>query len=121
MEMKHWTKMGYSHKMNGKTDYLTLENDNLYTDMIKWIFHYTAQKMKFTITDFFSKCDQIRSFLRIWSHLLKKYVMENFIFRVVVACSYSKMNFYIGIFQDFDCKFRGTYFPEFLSLPLLLI
>ena len=32
----------------------------------------TAQKMKFSIKDFFSKCDQIRSFLRIWSHLLKK-------------------------------------------------
>ena len=40
----------------------------------------TAQKMKFSVTDFFSKCDQIRSFLRTWSHLLKKSVMENFIF-----------------------------------------
>ena len=30
--------------------------------------------------DIFSKCDQIRSFLRIWSHLLKKSLMENFIF-----------------------------------------
>ena len=30
----------------------------------------TAQKMKFSIKDFFSKCDQIRSFLRIRSHLL---------------------------------------------------
>ena len=33
---------------------------------------YTVQKMKFSIKDFFSKCDQIRSFLRIWWHLLKK-------------------------------------------------
>ena len=33
----------------------------------------------FSIKDFFSKCDQIRSFLRIWSHLLKKSLMENFI------------------------------------------
>ena len=32
----------------------------------------TAQKMKFSIKDFFSKCDQIRRKLRIWSHLLKK-------------------------------------------------
>ena len=40
----------------------------------------TAQKMKFSIKDFFSKCDQISSFLRIWSHLLKKSLMENFIF-----------------------------------------
>ena len=43
----------------------------------------TAQKMQFSIRDFFSKCDQIRSFLRIWKHLLKKSLMENFIFCVV--------------------------------------
>ena len=36
--------------------------------------------MKFCIKDFFSKCNQTRSFLRIWSHLLKKSFMENFIF-----------------------------------------
>ena len=40
----------------------------------------TTQKMKFSIQDIFSKCDQIRSFLRIWSHLLKKALIENFIF-----------------------------------------
>ena len=43
----------------------------------------TAQKMKFSIKAFFSKCDQIRSFLRIWSNLLKKSLMENFIFYAV--------------------------------------
>ena len=42
-----------------------------------------AQKMKFSIKYFFSKCDQIRSFLLIWSHLLKKSLMENFAFGVV--------------------------------------
>ena len=36
--------------------------------------------MKFSIMDFFSKHDQIRRKLGIWSHLLKKSVMENFIF-----------------------------------------
>ena len=41
---------------------------------------HTAQKMKVSIKDFFSKCDEIRSFLRIWSQLLKKSLMENFIF-----------------------------------------
>ena len=40
----------------------------------------TTKKMKFSIKDFFGRCDQIRSFLRIWSHLLKKSLMENFIF-----------------------------------------
>ena len=39
--------------------------------------------MKFFFKDFFSKCDQIRSFLRIWSHLLKKSLMKNIIFCAV--------------------------------------
>ena len=33
--------------------------------------------MKFSIKGFFSKCDQIRRRLRIWSHLLTKSLMEN--------------------------------------------
>ena len=40
----------------------------------------TAQKMQFSNKDFFIKCDQIRSFLRIWSHLLKKSLIKYFIF-----------------------------------------
>ena len=52
---------------------------------VKWVnksmtFCCTAQKMKFSIKDFFSKCDQICRKLRIWSHLQKKSLMENFIF-----------------------------------------
>ena len=39
--------------------------------------------MKFSIKDFFNKCDQIHSFLRIWLHLMKKSLMENFIFCAV--------------------------------------
>ena len=46
-----------------------------------------AQKMKFSVKDFFSKCDQIRRKLRIWSHLLKKSLMENFIFCAVSTVS----------------------------------
>ena len=52
-----------------------------------WNMHigtFTVQKMKFSIKDFFSKCEQIRRKLRIWSHLLKKYLMENFIFCTVI-------------------------------------
>ena len=40
--------------------------------------------MKFSIKDFLSKCDQIRSFLRIRSHLPKKSLMANFIFCAVL-------------------------------------
>ena len=39
--------------------------------------------MKVAVEDFFSQCDQRRSFLRIWSHFLKKSLMENFNFRTV--------------------------------------
>ena len=54
-------------------------------DVMGEVFPLTAiaQKMKFFIKDFHSKYDQIRNFLRIWSHLLKKSLMENFIFSVV--------------------------------------
>ena len=40
----------------------------------------TAQKIKFSIKDFSSKCDKICRKLWIWSHLLEKSLMENFIF-----------------------------------------
>ena len=50
----------------------------------------TAQKMKFSIKNFFSKCDQIRRKLQIWSHLLKKYLQENFIFCAVIPKSQQK-------------------------------
>ena len=57
----------------------------------------TAQKTKFSITDFFSKCDQIRRKLRIWSHLLKKSLLENFIFRLVSDKMHRKLQFRIEI------------------------
>ena len=58
----------------------------------KYIFHVSlhpfqggkswqpTQKMKFSIKDFFSKCEQIRRELQIWSHLLKKSLLEKLIF-----------------------------------------
>ena len=38
---------------------------------------FTGQKTKFSIKDFFSKCDQTCEKLRTWSHLVKKSLMEN--------------------------------------------
>ena len=46
-------------------------------------------KSVYSITDFYSKCYQIRRKLQNWSHLLKKFVMENFIF----LCSVWTRNF----------------------------
>ena len=77
--------------LNGKVPLLS-SLGNIFMESIFWrvpvdiyVLDYinkqtTVQKMKFSIKDFFSKCDQICSFLRIWSYLLKKSLMENFIF-----------------------------------------
>ena len=45
-----------------------------------WVLDTLHKKAKFSGKDFLSKCDQIRSFLRTWSYLLRKSLMENFIF-----------------------------------------
>ena len=58
---------------------------------------YTAEKINFPIKDFFSKCDQIHRKLQIWSHLLKKSLMEKFIFCAVIPYNH----------------FSGPYFPTF--------
>ena len=47
--------------------------------------------MKFSIEDFFSICDQIRSFLRVWSHFLKKSAKENFIFCAINRTAYGDL------------------------------
>ena len=53
---------------------------------MKWFGEQcSTKKMKYSIKDFLSKCDQIRSFLLIWSHLLKKSLIENFSFCAVVS------------------------------------
>ena len=39
---------------------------------LRWKLITLRKKMKFSIKDFFRKYEQICSFLRIWSHLLKK-------------------------------------------------
>ena len=52
----------------------------------KWRHHFfQCTKMMFSIKNFFSKCHQIRSFLRIWSLLLKKSLTEDFIFCAVLS------------------------------------
>ena len=51
--------------------------------MLSHLDHIAKKKKKFSIKDFFSKCDQIHRKLRIWSHLLKKFLIENFIFCAV--------------------------------------
>ena len=64
--------------------------------MISDLINATVQqtlhkKMKFSIKDFFSICDQIHSFLRIWSYLLKKSLLENLIFWAVKQSYYQSL------------------------------
>ena len=58
------------------------------TGIRKYLFvvHTLHKKMKFSIKDFFTHCDQILRKLPICSHLLKKFLMENFIFCSVILC-----------------------------------
>ena len=59
------------------------------------------KKMKFSIKDFFGKCDQFRSFLQIWSHFLKKSLMENFIFCAVhTRLQLQGLKFHIRNFEN---------------------
>ena len=47
---------------------------------------HCKKTMKFAIKDFFSKCGQIRSFLRIWSHLPKKSLLQTSFFVQCILC-----------------------------------
>ena len=65
-------------------DFSSTWNVRILVMLIQFVDIYTSQKMKFSIKDCFSKCDQIRRKLRIWSHSLKKSLMENFILCAVI-------------------------------------
>ena len=74
-----------------------------------WVQHsdcltFTAQKMKFSIKDFFSKRDQIRRKLRIWSDLLKKSLMENAIFVCIGYHLTNEISIFAKIFFNFKKK-----------------
>ena len=73
----------YSVRMRENAD----QNNSEYGHFSRSVYIYcpleTARKIKFSIKDFSSKYDQIRRKLRIWSHILEKSLMENFIFCAV--------------------------------------
>ena len=60
-----------------------LDIDEAFKSMHQSIMVKNCTKMKFSIMEFFSKCNQIHNFLLIWQHLLKKSLMENFSFCAV--------------------------------------
>ena len=81
---------------------------------------HTAQKIKFSIKDFFSKWDQNRRKLRIWSHLLKKFLIENFIFvqcaNYSVENSYNKIFFWQNLLIILDQRNRSTFLKNMNNL-----
>ena len=98
---------------------------SLYVCMKILIFWYleqlSAQKLKFSIKDFFSKCHHIRRKLRIWSHLLKKSLMENFIFcEVTLSAFVDPVGDTLAIFKSFSIfgYGRGYHHPLGLMSPL---
>ena len=79
--------------------------------------HPPRKKMKLSIKDFFSNYDQIRRKMRIWSHLLEKSLMENFIFYAVLTfqtCKNASSEIYqyictyiIGVVSLWDKVFKN--------------
>ena len=68
--------------------------------------------MKFSIKNLSSKCDQIRR--KIWSHLLKKSLIENFIFCAVnLLCHYSTVQIFFPI-ETSVCTYDPVNFIMYL-------
>ena len=81
------------------------------------ILFHTAQKMKSSIKNLFSKCDQIRRTLWICLHLLKESLIENLIFFAVPRFCAS-IQCPISLYQENIVYFlTRTFFPD--SSPIL--
>ena len=89
---------------------------------IRAFCHSLKPKNEVSIKDFFSKCDQICRKLRIWSHLLKKSLMKNFIFCAVSLkpkCGVKEL--YVNINYHFDYYLKIKSFLRYILLPRLCV
>ena len=80
---------------------------NLEDSVVKPII-FTTQKMKFSVKDLFNKYESIRSFMRICSHLLNKFLTENLIFCALISASKDTENYYEeknNLFFEKSCCF----------------
>ena len=77
----------------------------------------TVQKIKFSIKDFFSKCDQIRRKLRIWSYLLKKIPNGNihFLYNETLLLTIFLTKIFATNFNEFATKYIVKYLVLILS------
>ena len=62
--------------------------------------YVTAQKMKFSVKDFFSNVTKSAVSLRIWTHLLKKSLVESFNFCTVLQYHFNNLN--LNLFTEFN-------------------
>ena len=95
-----------------------LEIDLLIYCYLDDILHCT--KIKFSIKDFFSKCNQIHSFLRICSHLLKKSLMKSLcsvterkIAKTTIFCCFGSLMLMplknVKIYATSECNFTQSF------------
>ena len=66
-------------------------------------------KKEVSIKDLSSKCDQVCSYVRIWSNLLDKSLMENFIFCAAILPVY--------LWSKIEKKIDEIYNPAQVDLP----
>ena len=80
----------------------------MYNSSISDPFPKFYKKVKFSIEDFFSICEQIHRKLHIWSYLLKKSLIENFAFYAVIVASISTIIYSLPLYL---CDFLLTLIP----------
>ena len=79
---------------------------------------FNAQKMKFSIKDFFSKSDQTHSVMHIWTHFLKKSLIENSIF-LCSPCEQILLRLYVDR-VDIILHLHHTTVPLDCGVPTVL-
>ena len=83
LSKKHTKTLTHAYKVVESNQHIEFAFGNL---KLRLNEPFTAHNMNFSIKDFFNKCEQIHRKLLIWSHLLKKSLIErilNFIFCTV--------------------------------------
>ena len=95
-----WQNLLFSDSLFDSQLFLCMELSGCYYNSLGYNSSHTRipqldgtlhKKMKFSMKDFVSKCGQIRRKLRIWSDLMKKSLMKNFIFCTVATMLHQRV------------------------------
>ena len=88
---KFWSKTQF-----GKPQFIPFQGCRIFESSNNQPTYFTVQKMKFSIKDFFRKCDRILSFLRIWSQILNgklHFLCSAFRLALVMQTSYFNLKY----------------------------